>query len=57
MLRQAVCITGQEITWEKALTSQYSVELERYGFDAQPPLKPNQKGDYDIPIPGLTKFI
>jgi predicted dehydrogenase len=56
LLGQFVCNTGQEITWEKALTSKFSVELERYGFDVQPPLQPNQKGDYDIPVPGLTKF-
>jgi hypothetical protein len=57
LLGQWVCNTGQEITWEKALTSKYSVELKRYGFDVQPPIKPNQKGDYDIPVPGLTKFV
>ena len=57
LLGQFVCNTGQEITWEKALTSQCSVELERYGFDVQPPPQPNQKGDYDIPVPGITKFI
>jgi hypothetical protein len=57
LLGQAVCITGQEITWEKALTSNRSVELERYGFDVQPPIKPNQKGEYDIPIPGFAEFI
>jgi myo-inositol 2-dehydrogenase / D-chiro-inositol 1-dehydrogenase len=57
LLGQFVCNTGQEITWEKALTSQYSVELERYGFDVPPPLQPNQNGDYDIPVPGITKFI
>jgi hypothetical protein len=28
-----------------------------YGFDVQPPPQPNQKGDYDIPVPGITKFI
>lgn len=57
LLGQAVCNTGQEITWEKMLTSQHSVELERYAFDVQPPIQPNQKGDYDIPIPGVTKFV
>jgi hypothetical protein len=30
--------------------------MERYGFDVQPPLKPNQKDVYDIPVPGLTMF-
>lgn len=55
--RGAASTTHHEITWEKALTSQCSVDLERYGFDVQPPLQPNQKGDYDIPVPGITKFI
>jgi hypothetical protein len=56
LLGQFVCNTGQEITWEQVLTSEQSVELERYGFDVEPPLKPNEKGDYDIPIPGFTEF-
>jgi myo-inositol 2-dehydrogenase/D-chiro-inositol 1-dehydrogenase len=56
LLGQMVCQTGQEITWEKAMTSQASVVQPRYGFDMQPPIKPNEKGDYDIAVPGVTKF-
>jgi hypothetical protein len=57
LLGQAVCNTGQEITWEDALKSQHSVELDRYGFNVEPPLEPNEQGDYDIPLPGLTEFV
>ena len=56
LLGQAVCQTGQEITWEKAVASTASVELPRYDWDVVPPVKPNDKGEYDIPIPGITKF-
>ena len=55
-LGEAVCNTGKEITWEKAMGSEFSVELERYGFDVEPPLEPNAAGAYDIPVPGVTPF-
>jgi len=56
ILGEAVCNTGKEITWEEALQSTRSVELERYGFDVEPPIKPNESGDYDIPMPGVPQF-
>ena len=56
LLGQAVCQTGKEITWEAAMQSTASVELPHYDWDAVPPVKPNDKGEYDIPIPGITKF-
>jgi myo-inositol 2-dehydrogenase/D-chiro-inositol 1-dehydrogenase len=56
LLGQAVCQTGQEITWERAMQSTASVELPRYGWDVEPPIKPNAKGEYDIAVPGITKF-
>ncbi len=57
ILAQMVCNTGQRITWEKAMTSQLSFELPRYGFDVEPPIKPESDGNYAIPIPGITKFV
>jgi hypothetical protein len=33
------------------------VELPRYGWDVEPPIKPNRKGEYDIAIPGITRFV
>ena len=57
LLGQFVCHTGKELTWEKAWESKASVELERYGWDVEPPIKPNDKGEYDIAIPGITPFV
>ncbi len=57
LLGAAVCKTGDQITWEEALGSEESVELDEYGFDAQPPILPNDDGTYDIPVPGLTEFV
>ncbi len=57
LLAQAVCHTGQEITWDQIVESELSVELPRYGWDVEPPIKPNDRGEYDIAIPGITKFV
>ena len=57
LLAQFVCHTGQELTWDEAQNSQYRVEQPRYDWDIEPPIKPNDKGDYDIAIPGITKFV
>ena len=57
LLAQFVCHTGQELTWELAVESKLSFELPRYAWDVDPPLKPNDRGEYDIAIPGITKFV
>ena len=57
LLGQFVCHTGQEITWEKAMSSEATFTLDRYDWDIEPPIKPNDKGEYDIAVPGVTKFV
>lgn len=57
LLGQFVCHTGKELTWEQAMNSEQSVELDRYGWDVEPPIKPNEQGTYDIAMPGITKFV
>lgn len=56
LLAQTVCRTGQEMTWEQIVESETSVELSRYGWDLEPPVKPNDRGEYDVAIPGITKY-
>jgi len=56
LLGQLVCHTGQEITWEKAMQSTHSVELPRYGWDVEPPVKPDEDGNYNLAVPGVTEF-
>jgi predicted dehydrogenase len=57
LLSQFVCHTGKQLTWQQAMDSQYSVTLDRYDWDAQPPIKPKENGVYDIAIPGMTEFV
>jgi predicted dehydrogenase len=55
ILAQMVCYTGQAITWEDAMKSQLSYALPRYGWDVEPPIKPDKDGRYPTAVPGLTR--
>ena len=49
--------SGQTITWEQAMKSEYTVVPKTLALDAEPPTKPDAKGKYPIPMPGMTKFV
>ncbi len=57
ILGRMVTYTGQKITWEQAMNSKEILAPERYAWDAEPPAKPDENGQYPVPIPGVTKFI
>lgn len=56
MGRMAV-YSGQVIDWDKALKSERSLMPARFAWDAAPPTLPNDKGEYPIPVPGLTEVL
>jgi predicted dehydrogenase len=56
ILAQTVCYTGQQITWEQAMKSELSFALPRYGWDVEPPVKPDANGQYATAMPGITQF-
>jgi predicted dehydrogenase len=49
--------SGQEVTWEQALTSDLELApgLESFTMDSTPPAVPDAKGEYPIAMPGQTK--
>jgi predicted dehydrogenase len=57
ILAQMVCYTGEEITWEQAMTSTLDFSLPVYSWDAEPPVQPNLDGTYPTALPGQTKFV
>ncbi len=57
ILAQMVCYTGEEITWDRAMTSTLDFSLAEYTWDAEPPVKPKPDGSYRTPLPGVTKFV
>ncbi len=56
ILAQMVAYTGQEITWEKAMSSTLDFSLPAYNWDAEPPVEPRADGTYPAPLPGVTPF-
>jgi hypothetical protein len=57
ILAQMVCYTGEEITWEQAMQSKLDSSLERYAWDAEPPIKPDADGRYPARMLGITEFL
>ncbi len=57
ILGRMATYTGQTITWDQALNSQEDLSPERYAWDAQPPVLPDERGNYPLAMPGITKFI
>ena len=49
--------SGKVITMEQALNSQVSIMPKTYAFDAQPPVMPNEKGEYPIAVPGKSVVV
>jgi predicted dehydrogenase len=56
ILGRMTTYTGQRITWEQAINSQEDLSPESYAWDADPPVLPDENGNYPIAQPGLTKF-
>jgi predicted dehydrogenase len=49
--------SGQVIKWDEGLASTLSLMPEKFAFDAQPPVMPDENGFYPVPVPGKTKVI
>ena len=51
--------SGQEITWQQALASNVKLapNLENFQMDSAPPVVPDAKGQYPIPMPGQSKAV
>ena len=49
--------TGQKLSWEKVWNTKTKVTQPEYNWEMKPPVMPNAAGEYDIPIPGVTKVV
>jgi predicted dehydrogenase len=57
ILGRMVDYTGQVITWDAAINSQQSLVPSAYDWNAEPPTKPLENGQYPVAMPGVTKFV
>lgn len=58
ILGRMATYSGQVIQWEDAIKSDYSLRnFSIENWDSNTPVKPDEKGDYPIPKPGITKIL
>jgi predicted dehydrogenase len=48
--------TGGMIKWEDAMNSEETLAPASYSWDADPPIMPDESGNYPVAMPGVTKF-
>ncbi len=58
VMGQLACYSGRELTWEQVSKSDFvfTPKVEDVRLDMDPPVKPDAKGWYPVPMPGMTEF-
>lgn len=58
VMGQLSCYTGKELTPELLLASSFALgpKADECSFNTEPPVKPDAKGVYPVPIPGVTRL-
>jgi predicted dehydrogenase len=49
--------SGQVITWEQAINSQEDIVPDNLDWDVDPPVLPDENGDYPVPVPGVYQPV
>lgn len=49
--------SGQLVEWEDAFNSELSLLPEKFAWDANPPVMPDEKGNYPVPVPGESPVL
>lgn len=59
IIGRIACYTGEVIKWDEAIKSDIDLMPERYAWDANPKVMPNEDGTYPVAIPGIDvkKYI
>jgi predicted dehydrogenase len=59
LMGRAACHTGQTVTWEQMMKSnfQFCDYLDRLSADSPVPVKADDKGQFPVPIPGKWKEV
>jgi predicted dehydrogenase len=58
VMGQLACYSGKELTWEQISKSDFvfTPKVEDVRLDMEPPVKPDEKGNYPVPMPGITEY-
>ena len=49
--------TGQVISWEDAMNSKEVLVRDDLDWDSEPPVVPDENGNYPVPKPGVTQIV
>lgn len=53
---QIACYSGAILKWEEVMDSKRSFALPRYGWDVEPPVKPDPDGRYPTVMQGKAEY-
>ncbi len=58
VLGQLCCYSGRELAWDEVAKSDFvfAPKVEDVRLDMKPPVVPDEKGWYPVPMPGLTEY-
>jgi hypothetical protein len=58
VMGQLTCYSGAELTWDQIAKSNFffAPKVEDVRLDMEAPVKPDEKGWYPVPMPGMTEF-
>lgn len=56
ILGRMATYSGQELSWDYALNHPMDLRPAKISWDADMPLKPNDSDEYQVAIPGVTKY-
>ncbi len=56
ILGRMATYSGQQISWDEAMATDLELTKDLNSFNDEPPIKPDENGDYPVPVPGKTKF-
>jgi myo-inositol 2-dehydrogenase/D-chiro-inositol 1-dehydrogenase len=49
--------SGQLVEWNDALNSELSILPQTFAWDANPPVMPDENGNYPVPVPGESPIL
>jgi hypothetical protein len=56
ILGRMATYSGREVKWDDAINADYDLSPKEYSFDAEPPVLPDENGNYKIAVPGKWEW-
>jgi len=57
IMGRSAAYSGKEVTWEEMMKTEKVMAPIIKSFDDEPPVKPNENGEYPLPIPGKFEAV